>query len=100
MKVSELAKEYNTTVDHVINILKTLKLKAKDGSQELNAVVLSVVKSHLEKNKVALPQKAAEVKDKADKKKEEKAVSTIVVKKAVAKEVKIKDKEIKEVKKE
>jgi len=49
MKVSELAKEYNTTNKDILDKLKTLKLKAKDGNQELNSVVLKVLRSELSK---------------------------------------------------
>lgn len=51
MKVSELAKELNTTSDKVLTTLKSFKLKARDGDQELSAAVASVVRSELAKTK-------------------------------------------------
>ena len=45
MRVSELAKELNTNSDDVLTMLKSLKLKAKDSSQELSPAVISVLKS-------------------------------------------------------
>lgn len=53
MKVSELAKELNTTSDKVLATLKSFKLKARDESQELSAAVASVVRSELAKTKKA-----------------------------------------------
>ena len=53
MKVSELAKELNTTSDKVLATLKSFKLKAKDGDQELSVAVASVVRSELAKAKRA-----------------------------------------------
>jgi translation initiation factor IF-2 len=49
MRVSELAKELNTTSDKVLAKLKSLRLKAKDDSQELNKAVVVVVRSELAK---------------------------------------------------
>ena len=49
MRVSDLAKELNTTTRAVLDKLKALKLKAKDGNQELNRAVGIVVKSELMK---------------------------------------------------
>ena len=54
MKVSDLAKELNTTSDEILKALKTLKLKAKDASQELSGGVASVVKSEFLKIKKVL----------------------------------------------
>ncbi len=51
MKVSELAKSLDTTSDKVLATLKSFKLKAKDGNQELSAAVASVVRSELAKTK-------------------------------------------------
>lgn len=51
MKVSELAKEYKTTTAVVLEALKSLKLKAKDGKQEISAAVLPVIKKQLVKEK-------------------------------------------------
>jgi len=48
MKVSELAKQYNLTVEEVLKKLKALKLKAKDGQQELSRAVISVLKRELQ----------------------------------------------------
>ncbi|MBF0478585.1 MAG: translation initiation factor IF-2 [Candidatus Omnitrophica bacterium] len=65
MKVSDLAKEYNTTTDFILETIKSFKLKAKDADQELNAVVLSVVRGHLnslDKRKIPFPgQKLARI---------------------------------------
>ena len=47
MKVSDLAQELNTTSETILATLKSLKLKAKDSQQELNAAVISVLKSEL-----------------------------------------------------
>ncbi|MCK5214761.1 MAG: translation initiation factor IF-2 [Candidatus Omnitrophica bacterium] len=49
MRVSELAKELNITSDVVLKKLKSLKLKAKDGKQELNKAVLIVLRGELVK---------------------------------------------------
>ncbi len=56
MKVSELAKELKTTNAAVLEQLKALKLKAKDGNQELNGAVLSVLRSALAKRPKAPAQ--------------------------------------------
>src|SRR3989338_10028223 len=53
MKVSELAKELNTTSDKVLATLKSFRLKARDGDQELSVAVASVVRSELGKIKKA-----------------------------------------------
>lgn len=50
MLVSELAKEFNTTTANVLEKLKTLRLKAKDGNQELSKAVLTVLRSELVKD--------------------------------------------------
>lgn len=58
MKVSELAKEFKTTTAYVLEKLKSLKLKAKDGNQELSKALLIVLKSELIKDmKVASREK-------------------------------------------
>lgn len=49
MKISEIATEFNTTVEAVLETLKSLKLKAKDGNQELNKVVVDVLRNALKK---------------------------------------------------
>ncbi|MBI5149298.1 MAG: translation initiation factor IF-2 [Candidatus Omnitrophica bacterium] len=51
MKVSDLAKDINTSVDTILQTLKSFKLKAKDGDQDLSAAVVSVVRSELVKAK-------------------------------------------------
>lgn len=56
MKVSELAKELNTTSDKILATLKSFKLKARDADQELSAAVASVVRSELSKGKKASAQ--------------------------------------------
>src|SRR3989344_4898769 len=53
MKVSELAKDLNTTSDKVLTTLKSFRLKARDGDQELSVAVASVVRSELGKTKKA-----------------------------------------------
>jgi len=50
MKVSELAKELNTTTQVVLDKLKSMKLKAKGPSQELNKVVGMVVRGAIIKD--------------------------------------------------
>ena len=62
MKVSELAKELHTTDDVVLSKLKSLKLKAKDGSQELNKAVTIVLRSELMKELKTTGTKAPEIK--------------------------------------
>ena len=50
MKVVDFAKELNTSPEAVLDRLRSLKLKAKDGQQELNSVVLNVLRSDFKKN--------------------------------------------------
>ncbi len=50
MQVSQLAKELNTTPEIVLAKLKSLKLKATDGTQELNNAVAIVLRSELSKD--------------------------------------------------
>lgn len=50
MLVSEIAKEFNTTTANVLSKLKTLRLKAVDGNQELSKVVVTVLRSELVKD--------------------------------------------------
>lgn len=69
MKVSELAKQLNTTSDVILNTLKSFKLKAKDSSQDLSAGVVSVIKSEFQKRKNLVspakePAKKVQVKEK------------------------------------
>ena len=47
MRVSELAKELNTTTEIILAKLRAFKLKAKDGEQELNSFVLSVLRREI-----------------------------------------------------
>lgn len=49
MNVADLAKELNLSNDIILTKLKALKLKAKGGEQELNAVVVSLLKNELKK---------------------------------------------------
>lgn len=76
MKVSELAKEFKVTNKDVLNVLRSLKLKAKDGNQDMNKVVVDVVSRALKKElkgggkekataKVAKPQEAKKESKKA-----------------------------------
>ena len=64
MRVSELAKEYGLSALDILGELKSLKLKAKDGKQELSSAALAVVRRSLEKNgkKVVPPQPKEEKK--------------------------------------
>ncbi len=83
MKVSELAKELNTTSKDILTTLKALKLKSIDSKQELNAVVISVLRSEYKKGKDSTTKKEASTvttKKKAVKK------ETLVDKKEKAKE--------------
>lgn len=50
MRVSELAKELKVSDKAVLDKLRALKLKAKDGEQELNVAVASVVRSEINKD--------------------------------------------------
>ncbi|MDP8213155.1 MAG: translation initiation factor IF-2 [Candidatus Zapsychrus exili] len=96
MKVSDLAKEFNTTSAAILSELKTLKLKAKDSNQELNVVVVSVIKNHLKDKK--LP-KADEIKEEPKKiEKEVKAETKKEAKKPVKKKETKEKKEVKETK--
>ena len=47
MRVSDLAKELNTTNEIILAKLRAFKLKAKDGEQELNSFVLSVLRREI-----------------------------------------------------
>ncbi len=49
MKVFELAEEFNTTSEVILNTLRSLKLKAKGRDQELNVAVVSVLRSELKR---------------------------------------------------
>ena len=62
MKVSELAKEFKTTNAHVLEKLRSLKLRAKDGEQELSRAVVIVLKSELIKDMKESGRKTASVK--------------------------------------
>ncbi|OGX27732.1 MAG: hypothetical protein A2787_07525 [Omnitrophica WOR_2 bacterium RIFCSPHIGHO2_01_FULL_48_9] len=83
MRVADLAKELNTTDAAILAKLKALKLKAKGGEQELNSVVLSVLKSEHKKNPKDFPAAASvknaakESKVKAPEPKQEKAAIKI-----------------------
>jgi translation initiation factor IF-2 len=56
MKISDIAKEFNTTNEFVLSKLRALKLKAKDGKQELNKVVEDVVRRAILKEGKDLPR--------------------------------------------
>ncbi|HRZ40624.1 MAG TPA: hypothetical protein P5246_06415, partial [Candidatus Omnitrophota bacterium] len=58
MKVSELAKEFKTSTDKVLDKLRTLHLKAKDGDQDLSKAVVTVLKTELLKDLKENAQKA------------------------------------------
>lgn len=83
MQVAELAKELNTTSEIILKTLKSLRLKAKDGKQELNSAVLSVLRREFGKGKI-LPKKE-EVKSKQESKEK---IKEVPVKEVQAKEVK------------
>jgi len=91
MKVVDLAKEYNTTSEAILDTLKALKLKAKNGNQELNMVVVTVVKSALNKRKKDLP-KPEEKKASVEKKKKEETVAKKAIKKKAVKKKSANDK--------
>jgi translation initiation factor IF-2 len=96
MKVTDLAKELDTTPEVVLTALKSLKLKAKGDEQELSIVVASVVKSHLGG---ILPKKEptkATEKPKEDKKTVVKKTAKKAVKKKVVKKVETSEKVEKE----
>ncbi|MCB9758158.1 MAG: translation initiation factor IF-2 [Candidatus Omnitrophica bacterium] len=60
MLVSELAKEFNTTTAVILGKLKTLRLKAIDGKQDLSKVVVTVLRSELVKDlKIATATRVA-----------------------------------------
>jgi translation initiation factor IF-2 len=92
MKVSELAKELKTSSDEVLKRLRSLKLKAKDSKQELNSVVLSVLRSDLKRNPFpVISEKVQEKKisEKVDSKATEKVTATKkkIVKKKIVKRI-------------
>ena len=91
MKVSELAKDLDTTSDAVLKALRSLKLKAKDSEQVLSAAVVSVIKSELKPPKKATASKKETTARKAAKadapaKKAKKKAATVTKKKVAAKE--------------
>src|SRR5436190_11566237 len=63
MKVSELAKELNVSSQDILTKMKALKFKAKDSDQELNTVVITVLRSELGKGRKAAPSAATAVKE-------------------------------------
>ena len=83
MQVAELDKQLNTTSDAILKTLKSLKLKAKDGAQELSGAVASVVKSEYLKTAKTAPAPAPVPEKKAAKaEKGEKAEKAEKVEKA------------------
>ncbi|MFA5088411.1 MAG: translation initiation factor IF-2 [Candidatus Omnitrophota bacterium] len=60
MRVSDLAKELNVTSEDVLNRLRSIKLKAQDSKQELNSVVVSVLRSEFKKNRPVEPKVSRE----------------------------------------
>ena len=56
MRVEELASSLNITSEMILTKLKALKLKAKDGKQELNAAVISVLRSEFKGVKASPPR--------------------------------------------
>ncbi|VAX35051.1 Translation initiation factor 2 [hydrothermal vent metagenome] len=87
MNVTQLAEELNTTEKFILETLKSLKLKAKGESQELNVVVASVVKGHIVKKGTPPPRKALVKREAADPKEEVKKTVKKTVKKGVKKKV-------------
>ncbi len=77
MKVSDLARELEVGVESLLDTLRSLKFKAKDGDQELNIAVITVIKSRLGKLPPEPPKKKV-VKKKS-------VVKKVVKKKAVKK---------------
>jgi len=67
MKVSEVARIYQTTNEFVLDTLKVLKLKAKGTEQELNVVVSSVLRGHLDSLEGPFPKPGEVVKPKEKK---------------------------------
>lgn len=58
MKVHELATQIKLKNEDILETLKSIKLKAKDGDQELSMAVVSVIKSELAKQgKIVLKKK-------------------------------------------
>lgn len=58
MRVSDLAKTLNTTSDEILKTLKSLKLKAKDGAQDLSAAAVTVLKGEFSKRKPSVASAA------------------------------------------
>jgi len=67
MRVTDLAKELGLTEEIILTKLKSLKLKAKGGDQELNSVVISVLKTELKGMIGKFPPSKLETASKADK---------------------------------
>ncbi|MCA9398222.1 MAG: translation initiation factor IF-2 [Candidatus Omnitrophica bacterium] len=85
MKVSELAKELQTTSKEVLATLKSLKLKAKDGKQDLSSAAVSLVKSQFKKSQKTTTKSVASSKEETTKKKAVKKAVKKVVKKVAKK---------------
>ncbi len=105
MRVSDIAKEFNTTEEFILGKLKALKLKAKGANQELNAAVAIVLKSEIAKtSNRPKPEKIKEVskvvveKKKTKKTDEDKPKKKKVVKKKEKEKV-VKVKKVKKVEK-
>ncbi len=75
MRVSDLAKELNITEEAILAKLKTLKLKAKGETQELNAVVEIVLLDEFAKEGIVSPKKSKALSDE-EKPKKAKAKTT------------------------
>lgn len=83
MRVSELAKEFNTTSDAILAKLRALKLKAKDSGQELNSAVLSVLRREISiKGIKVAPAVSKETKVKTKSARKEKSKPPVKVKKS------------------
>ncbi len=85
MKVSEIAEQYKTTNEIILKTLKSLRLKAVDGNQDLSPAVMSVLKSELSKLKVKAPASPSKKEESA---KEAKKIPAKKTKKAAEKEAK------------
>src|SRR3989339_889860 len=101
MKVSELAEKVGVSVEEILDKLRALRLKAKDGDQELNSAVASVIKSEfvVEKKQATKKEKVEKV-AKTPKKKVVKKTEKEIKKKVVKKEEQEVNREEQEVKKE
>ena len=85
MQVSDLAKQLDVTVEAVLGKLRSLKLKAKSGDQELSAAVVTVVKGEIIKDVKASMKEIKQVPVVEEKKKAAEEEKPKSVEKAAAK---------------